>query len=236
MVRYADDFIVTGVTKEILEKDIKPAIVNFLQIRGLELSEKKTTITHIDQGFDFLGFNLRKYQGKMLIKPSKEGIKSFLHKIRSVIKTNKASKTSELIGQLNPKIKGWANYYRFCVAKRTFGYVDDNIYRCIGQWTRRRHNNKNITWIRKTYFCRRGYDNWVFFGTYIKSDGTKKEVYLENASSVRIGRHLKIRQRARLYDPKYSTYFAKRKQNSKDRLYHYHQVSRSGLFDEKHWK
>lgn len=236
MVRYADDFIVTGVSREILENAIKPSIVNFLSERGLILSEKKTTITHIDQGFDFLGFNLRKYQGKLLIKPSKEGIKSFLEKIRSVIKTNKATKTSELIGQLNPKIKGWANYYRFCVAKRTFAYVDDRIYQCISRWTRRRRNNKNNTWIRKTYFCRRDYDNWVFFGTHIKSDGTKKEVYLENASSVPIGRHTKIKQKARMYDPEYFNYFVQRKQNRKDKLYHYHQVSKIGLFDEKHWR
>lgn len=236
MVRYADDFIVTGVSQEILENDIKPSIVKFLAERGLTLSEEKTAITHIDHGFDFLGFNLRKYRGKMLIKPSKNGIKSFLQKIRSVIKINKASKTSELIGQLNPKIKGWANYYRFCVAKRAFAYVDDNIYRCIARWTRRRHNNKNFTWIRKTYFCRRGYDNWVFFGTQVNSDGAKKELYLANASSIRIGRHTKIKQKARMYDPKYFKYFAKRQQNSKDRLYHYHFVSKVGLFDEKHWR
>lgn len=234
-VRYADDFIATGVSKEILENDIKPSIVKFLAERGLNLSEEKTTITHIDRGFDFLGFNIRKYQGKLLIKPSKVGIKSFLQNIRSVIRINRASKTSELIGQLNPKIKGWAHYYRFCVAKRTFAYVDDSIYRCIAQWTRRRHNNKNFIWIRKTYFCRRGQDNWIFFGTQINKDGSKKEVYLENARSLRIGRHTKIKREARMYDPKYSTYFAKRQQNGKDRLYHYHQVSKVGLFDEKHW-
>jgi RNA-directed DNA polymerase len=235
LVRYADDFVVTGISKEILEDNIKPSIVKFLAERGLTLSEEKTTITHIDHGFDFLGFNLRKYRGKMLIKPSKNGIKSFLQNVRSVVKANKAARTNELITKLNPKIMGWANYYHFCVAKRTFAYIDDSIYRCIARWTKRRHNDKNIAWIRKTYFCRKGYDHWVFFGTQINRDGSKKKVYLENTSSIRIGRHTKIKQEARMYDPKYFKYFAKRKQNSKDRLYRYHLVSKVGLFDERHW-
>ena len=235
MVRYADDFIITGATKELLE-DIKLRIVSFLAERGLTLSDEKTTITHIDQGFDFLGFNLRKYRGKLLIKPSKKGVKTFLEKIRTVIKTNKASKTTELIAQLNPKIRGWANYYRFCVAKKIFTYVDDSIFRCISRWTRRRHNNKNMSWIRKEYFCRMGSDHWIFFGTQVNKDGNKRKLYLVNAGAVSIRRHIKIKQRARRYDPSYIQYFAERKQKDRNRLKSYHQVSKVGLFDEKHWR
>jgi RNA-directed DNA polymerase len=65
LVTYADDFIVTGATREILEETIKPAIERFMLERGLELSSEKTLITHIDNGFDFLGFNIRKYNGKL---------------------------------------------------------------------------------------------------------------------------------------------------------------------------
>jgi RNA-directed DNA polymerase len=235
VIRYADDFIVTGKSKAALENDIKPIIVNFLKERGLTLSEEKTSITHIDEGFDFLGFNIRKYQGKLLIKPTKEGIKSFLSKIRQVIKTNKTAKASDLIGQLNLKIRGWAYYYRYCVAKRVFAYIDDSIYRSISQWTVRRHNNKNMSWIRKKYFRKQGYDNWVFFGTQEKANGDRIEIDLANASSITIGRYVKVKQDARVYDPKYIKYFANRKQNNRVRLYHYPVVSQLKLFDERNW-
>ena len=86
VVKYADDFIITGASKEVLETKVKPAVVGFLKERGLELSEEKTRITHIDDGFDFLGFNVRKYAGKLLIKPSKPAVKRFLGDIRALIK------------------------------------------------------------------------------------------------------------------------------------------------------
>jgi RNA-directed DNA polymerase len=105
-VRYADDFVIMGVTKELLENDIKPAVERFLAERGLVLSLEKTKITHIEKGFDFLGFNVRKYQGKLLIKPSKSGVTTFVRKIREVVKTYKAVTAYELIGMLNPKIMG----------------------------------------------------------------------------------------------------------------------------------
>jgi RNA-directed DNA polymerase len=235
MIRYADDFVVTGSSKEILEHNIKPAIVKFLEERGLTLSGEKTSITQIDNGFDFLGFNIRKYKGKLLIKPAKKSIKSLLDKVREVIKRNKASSAYELIGQLNLKIKGWAYYYRHVVAKRVFAYIDDCVYRLISQWTRRRHNNKNIAWIRKKYFHRQGKFNWIFFGTHIKQNGDKVENNLVKASSITIVRHVKIKQEARLYDPKYANYFAERKQNRKDKLHHYHQISKLGLFDKVNW-
>jgi len=110
-VRYADDFIITGISKEVLEQKIRPAIVQFLTERGLTLSEEKTLITHIDQGFDFLGFNVRKYNSKLLIKPSKKSVKTFVEGLRTIIKSNPTVKTESLIRLLNPKLRGWANYY-----------------------------------------------------------------------------------------------------------------------------
>ena len=116
-VRYADDFICTAATREILEQKVLPVIIKFLKERGLELSFEKTKITHIDEGFNFLGFNLRKYKGKLLIKPAKKGIKTFLDNIRKTIKSNNAWSAEQLIRILNPKIQGWANHYRYSVAK-----------------------------------------------------------------------------------------------------------------------
>ena len=97
VVRYADDFIITGSTKEMLEQEILPIVREFLQARGLTLSEEKTKITHIDDGFDFLGFNIRKYKGTLLTKPSKESLKRFMTKVRDIIDFNKACKQESLI-------------------------------------------------------------------------------------------------------------------------------------------
>ena len=153
VIMYADDFVVTGISKEILENKIKPIIVSFLAERGLELSEEKTKITHIDDGFDFLGFNVRKYNRKLLIKPSKGSVKRFLKTIRETIKSNATAKTENLIHQLNDKVRGWTNYFRHVVAKKTFSYVDNCIYLALQRWIKRRHANKCCQWHKDKYFC-----------------------------------------------------------------------------------
>lgn len=107
-VRYADDFICSGISRELLENEVKPLIAEFMQKRGLALSEEKTAITHIEEGFDFLGQNVRKYGGKMLIKPAKKNLKNFLSKVRSIIKGNPTLPAWKLINLLNPVIRGWA--------------------------------------------------------------------------------------------------------------------------------
>lgn len=121
--------IITGISKELLEYKVKPAVEIFLKERGLTLSKEKTTITHIKQGFDFLGFNIRKYDGKLLIKPSKEGIKKLLDRTREMIKSSVGKETDILIRWLNPVLRGWCYYYRSVVSKRTFSYIDDCVYR-----------------------------------------------------------------------------------------------------------
>ena len=105
LVRYADDFIITCSDRETLESLIKPAVSEFLQARGLTLSEEKTKVTHIEVGFDFLGFNIRKYKGTLLIKPSKKNVKEFLAKIKGIIRKNQAIRQDKLIGLLNPFIQ-----------------------------------------------------------------------------------------------------------------------------------
>ncbi|OTH32702.1 group II intron reverse transcriptase/maturase, partial [Pseudomonas aeruginosa] len=123
-VRYADDFIVTGRSKELLEQEVMPIIKDFMRERGLTLSPEKTKITHIDEGFDFLGQNVRKYNGKLLIKPSNANVATFLEKVRSAVKGNKALDQPRLIRMLNPMIQGWANYHQHVVSKATFARVD----------------------------------------------------------------------------------------------------------------
>jgi RNA-directed DNA polymerase len=192
---------------------VKPAIVAFLKERGLELSEEKTRITHIDDGFDFLGFNVRKYAGKLLIKPSKKAIKSFLQRIRELVKANVATKTEDLIRQLNSKLRGWANYYRHVVAKKTFNYVDHQVFQALISWINRRHPNKSARWKRQRYFRSKDRRNWVFFASVRDSSGQVTCLDVFQAASVPITRHNKIQAQATPYDPAFTDYFARRAQS-----------------------
>src|SRR5258707_10354295 len=109
-IRYADDFVVTSKSKDLLEGEVQPLVEQFLQQRGLKLSPTKTVITHVEKGFDFLGQNVRRYpNGKLLIKPSKKNVKTFLTGIRATIKAGLGMSAADLIDQLNPKIRGWVN-------------------------------------------------------------------------------------------------------------------------------
>jgi RNA-directed DNA polymerase len=210
------DFIITGASKEVLEHKVKPIVETFLKERGLELSSKKTRIIHVDDGFDFLGFNVRKYKGKLLIKPSKKNVKSFLGEIRKTIKSNANTATENLIQQLNPKIKGWANYFSHVVAKETFSYVDACIFKVILRWIKRRHPKKNAKWRNRKYFRSEGLRNWIFSVRVI--DMKKKDVYLDlhSAAYTPIRRHVKLKSAATSYDPQFKKYFLERQRHRKN--------------------
>jgi len=208
-IRYADDFIITGRSKELLEQEVKPLVEQFMRERGLQLSPEKTVITHIEEGFDFLGQNVRKYKAgkryKLLIKPSKKNVRSFLEKIRDIVKANKALSAGKLIVKLNPIIRGWALYHQHVVSKETFNKVDDEIYRAIRRWMKRRHPQKSDDWMAKKYFKSIGGNNWVFYGTV-----DEQTHYLTDAVYVPIKRHSKIRGEANPYDPEWESYYEKR--------------------------
>jgi len=159
--RYADDFIVTADSKE-TAKEIAELIKEFLKERGLELSDEKTHITHIDEGFDFLGWNFRKYRGKLLIKPSKKSIGNITRKIGDVIKRAKAWKQENLINVLNPIITGWSNYHRSAVSKEIFSQLDHIVWNMLWRWAKRRHPDKGNTWIANKYWHSEGTRKWVF--------------------------------------------------------------------------
>lgn len=192
MVRYADDFIITGRTKETLE-EIKPMLIKFLAERGLELSEEKTLITHIDDGFDFLGFNIRKFKGVLLTQPSKKSVKKFLDSIRYVIDSNKSCKQETLIRLLNPKITGWANYYRCGASSRTFQKVDNQIFQKLWQWAKRRHPKKGKRWIANKYFHFYKTRRWTFLVKSIKNG--KVDIFpLKFMFDTKIIRHKEIKK------------------------------------------
>jgi RNA-directed DNA polymerase len=209
LVRYADDLVVTGATRDVLE-EARALIETFLKERGLSLSPEKTRIVHIDQGFDFLGWTLRKYGGKFRIKPAKKNVQAHSRKIRETIKQNQAAKQEGLIAKLNPIIRGWANYHQNQVAKETFSKVDHLTWRRLWQWACRRHPKKSKAWIKQRYFHTEGMRNWVF-GVKVKGDdGTVKLMKLVHASDTPIQRHIKIKGEATLFDPASEPYFEQR--------------------------
>ena len=214
-VRYADDWIVTATTKEILEETALPMITAFLKERGLELSMEKTKITHINEGFDFLGFNIRKYQSKLLIKPGEKGIKAFLEKVERTVDNARGKTTKDLIDELNPIITGWANHNKYVVSKKIFTKVDHLIFQKIWAWAKRRHPNKNRHWIQSKYYKRINTRKWVFFARYKKNDKENVDITLKLASDTLIIRHVKIKAEANPYDTKFLEYFKERTQRYK---------------------
>jgi RNA-directed DNA polymerase len=168
----------------------------------------------MEKGFDFLGQNVRRYpNGKLLIKPSKKSVKTLLDRIRQIVKAARGMSAADLIARLNPKIRGWSNYHRHEVSKRTFGRVDHHIFSSLWQWARRRHPKKNLRWVKQKYFERRGNRDWCFFGETCDDEGQPINVWLYHAQSTPIKRHVKVRGAANPYDPVDEIYFEKREEN-----------------------
>ncbi|MGG5964660.1 group II intron reverse transcriptase/maturase [Salmonella enterica] len=211
-VRYADDFIITGSSKEVLESQVRPMLENFLQHRGMSLSPDKTRVTHIEDGFDFLGQNVRKYNGKLLIKPSARNVNSFLQKVRRIVKENKSAKQVRIINLLNPLISGWANYHRHVVSSKIFHDIDHEIWQLLWQWAKRRHPKKGKHWIKAKYFKSSGTRKWIFAAEAHGrlSDGSPRWLKLRDAGKTSIRRHIKIRANANPFDPAWESYFENR--------------------------
>lgn len=215
-ISYADDFVITAASEEVLNKKVMPIVKVFLVERGLTLSEEKTRITHITQGFDFLGFNIRKYNnGRVFTKPSKENIRNFLYEIKQVVKANIPLVTDKLIHLLNPKITGWCNYYRNVVSSKIFSYIDSRIYKLLDSWAHHRHSNKGKRWRVKKYFTRCRLSNWRFYAEVKDKSGDKTLLYLKRASDTKIRRHIKIHGCATPFNPEFEEYFNLRESRGK---------------------
>ena len=201
VVRYADDFVITGDSPELLESEVKPWVERFLAVRGLQLSPEKTRIVHIDQGFDFLGWNFRKYNGKLLIKPSKKNVKALYRKVKEVIDTHKTARQEDLIRLLNPMLRGWALYHQSVVAKQAYSRMDYRVFLKLWRWAKRRHPNKSLEWIRKKYYQTQSEQNWVFATTLMDESGAKRDVGLYSLASTPIERHKKVSGEYNPFDP-----------------------------------
>jgi len=187
LIRYADDFVVVCPSEAAAQRS-KEQIAKFLQDRiGLTLSPEKTLITHISRGFYFLGFYLRKYGEKLLIKPQKEKVVKFLRGISQTLTENRTAGAGTLIRRLNPKLQGLALYYRHVVSKAVFDWIDQELWKKLWKWARRRHPRKDRRWVREKYFTRKG----------LFTDGTGK--HLREVGSIPIVRHIKVRSDVRVY-------------------------------------
>lgn len=209
VVRYADDFIATGASRELLEKQVKPAIEAFLSARGLQLASEKTLVTHIARGFDFLGQNVRKYGDKLLIKPARKSVQALLNKVSEVLGKNKAATQSQVIMQLNPILRGWAMYHRHVVAAATFARIDHLVWTKLWRWAKRRHPRKNALWIKRRYFERRGLRDWIF-ACHVQPLDLAFRPTLFRLTGVTITRHTKVRSDANPFDPAWMPYFQRR--------------------------
>lgn len=221
-VRYADDFIVTGISKEFLENEVKPLIRDFLAARGLQLSEEKTRVTHIDDGFDFLGMTFRRYGDTVLTKPSKKSVQAIRAKVRGIVRANKTATAYGLIQNLNPVLRGWAEYNKHVCSSQAFTNVSSYVWERLWQWAKRRHPNKSRKWIARKYFRSTGNRNWVFFGK--APSGETLDLF--DVSKVHIRRHVKVCGELNPYAPEHQEYIQKRTAKSKRNRF-----GRRGLYD-----
>jgi RNA-directed DNA polymerase len=182
-IRYADDLIVTADSEE-TANEIKDLLKTFLKERGLELSDDKTLITNIVEGFDFLGWNFRKYRDKLLIKPSRKSIQKFVETISQTIKLGKGWSQELLIAKLNPIIRGWTNYHRSVVSSKIFQKIDSIIWKMLWKWAKRRHPNKSRKWIANKYWKQSNTRRWNF-----KTENNK----LLLLSNTKIQRHIPLK-------------------------------------------
>jgi RNA-directed DNA polymerase len=189
-------------------------VEHFLAERGLRLCHEKTTLTQVDDGFDFLGQNVRRSRhGQVLRKPSRANVRTFLKEIRETIRGAGRSMTAgELIQELTPKIRGWALYHRHASSKRSYAYVDHQIHQALWRWAKRRHRNPSAHWVSQRYFRTHGGRAWRFTGALPTKKGEPYPVVLRKAAEVRMVRHVLIRHAAKPYDPAWEEYYEGRLQ------------------------
>ena len=217
--RYADDFVIVCKSKT-SAVNIKQNIKEHLSKIGLTLSDEKTQITHIYDGFDFLGFNIRKYKEthqksnessdyKLLIKPQRENVDKVLKGCKEIFDKNKASKQDSLILQLNPKLRGWANYYRYVVSSAIFGKIDKINWNRTLNWAKRKHPKKPTNWIISKYYTRRGNSRTLNF---MNDENNTKLVHISDIFSKK--RFVIVKNKKRVYSAENADYWRSREYNN----------------------
>ena len=162
LIRYADDVVALAPSREVLEQHVLPTLDAFLASRGLQLSEAKTRLVHSTEGFHFLGFEIKRFKRALLTQPQKDKMIGHYRELKTYLDQHKQSPARLVIRDLNPKIRGWANYYRHCAAKRAFRKMDYLVWYRLWRWAKRRHPNKSAQWIYRRYHRTMGNRHGVF--------------------------------------------------------------------------
>jgi len=217
-VRYADDFIITGKSKRLLENQVRPAIEAFLDERGLELSQEKTVITHIKKGFTFLGQTCRRRSGKLYIRPSKEGVLALLEKVGTKIRKHVSAPIPALIKKLNQILRGWANYHRHVVSSEAFSRVDTYVFKQLWRMLRKRHPQKSKGRLINNYWT--AFGKKYIFAVFTKDKKNRRKIYqVIRTSDIGIKRHIKIKAAANPFLPEYVKYYWQRRTKKDSKLF-----------------
>ena len=216
-IRYADDFIITGKSKRLLEMKIKPAVEKFLAKRGLTLSEEKTVISYIKDGFTFLGQTFRKRGRKLHIKPATEGIIALRRKVGTIIRKHVSAPMEALIKELNQTLRGWANYHRHVVSSEVFSRIDTYVFEQLWRMLLNRHPRKSKKWLFRKYWTA-GDRKHIFAVKFKTKKGIIKVYQVVRICSIGIRRHIKIKAAANPYLPEFSKYFWQRRNNKESKL------------------
>jgi RNA-directed DNA polymerase len=213
LIRYADDVLAFCHSRQQAEQ-VKARLAAWLAPRGLAFNEDKTRIVHLDDGVDFLGFNVRRYRGKLLIKPSKAAVKRIRERLSAEMRALRGHNAQMVLIRLNPVIRGWSAYYRHCVSARVFNELDNHVWKLTYKWASWTHPHKGKRWIVSRYFgafnpARR--DHWVF-------GDRDSGAYLHKFAWTKITRHTLVKGWASPDDPALTGYWAARRRRGKPPL------------------
>lgn len=213
LVRYADDLLALCHSREQAEQ-VKARLAAWLEPRGLVFNEDKTRVAHLDDGVDFLGFNVRRYRGKLLIKPSKAAVKRIRARLTSEMRKLRGHNAHMVLIRLNPIIRGWSAYYRHAVSARVFNELDTHMWKLTYKWAKFTHPHKSKHWIITRYFgafnsARR--DRWVF-------GDRDSGAYLVKFAWKKITRHTLVKGWASPDDPALAGYWAVRRRRGRPPL------------------
>ena len=209
LVRYADDLVALCDSREQAET-VKERLTPWLAARGVAFNEDKTRIVHLDDGFDFLGFNVRRYGQKLLIKPSADAIRRVRKRLSAEMLALRGANVAAVLRKINPIVRGWAAYYRGVVSTETFQALDHHLWRLTYKWAAFRHAGKSKHWIIDRYFGQfhpTRQDRWVFGD---RDSGT----YLLRFAWTKIIRHDLVKGTASPDDPTLGEYWTKRRRKA----------------------
>jgi RNA-directed DNA polymerase len=228
LVRYADDMVVCCYSRQQAEQ-VKAQLADWLAPRGLVFNEDKTRIVDLEEGFDFLGFNLRRYRyrhqpAKLLIRPSQDAVRRIRHRLAEELRNLRGCNAMAVIARLNPIIRGWAAYYRGVVSSKVFNALDNHMWWLTYRWARHSHPTKSKKWIVRRYFGRFNKfrnNQWVFGARDHVVNDRGDVAFLVKFAWTAIVRHQLVAGRASPDDPHLIDYWVARRRKVKPPLDNY---------------